>query len=215
MILTEIVNASLGCFYFGSYHASFLLALCAADATAKKRFPNEKEVGVRFKAFLRAHMPQLCGAQEHWVAVDMPDDHSTLPRDAHGMPDLPKVGDSFYQLRGRPRLVLMEGVLYHAFRCALSHEADLPEVELRPPSANQGVEISVDTKVRVSADIIGRLLYAVVHATENHGVFGTAHDAATPDGQDSPGSPQAPPSNADSADVASSIPADGSTDRDG
>jgi len=40
MVLNELVNASLGCFYFGTYHASFLLALCAADATAKKRFPN-------------------------------------------------------------------------------------------------------------------------------------------------------------------------------
>ncbi len=40
MVLNELVNASLGCFYFETYHASFLLALCAADATAKKRFPH-------------------------------------------------------------------------------------------------------------------------------------------------------------------------------
>lgn len=191
MVLRELVDASLGCFYFGSYHASFLLALCAADATAKKRFPAETSVGRRFKGFLREHMPGLCGAQNFWVAVDMPEDQSTLPRDANGMPELPQVDDDFYQRRGQPRMVLMQGVLYHAFRCALSHEADLPDVELLPPTNDGAVSVQVDTKVRLSADIIRRLLYVVVHSPENKGIFGPQEQGAAPS-VSSPG-PAAPP----------------------
>lgn len=71
-------------------------------------------------------MPSLTGAQNFWVAVDMPEDRSTLTLDANGMPELPRVDDDFYQQRGQPRMVLMQGVLYHAFRCALSHEATKP-----------------------------------------------------------------------------------------
>ena len=190
MVLKELVDASLGSFYFGAYHASFLLALCAADATAKKRFPHEQSVGRRFKDFVNEHMPQLCGAKNYWVAVDMPEDRSTLPCDANGLPVLPKVEDDFYHDTGIPRMVLMQGVLYHAFRCALSHEADLPDVELLPPTPDGGVTVKVDTKVRISADIIGRLLYAIVHAPENQGVFGTQEQAiapsAAPDSTDSP-----------------------------
>jgi hypothetical protein len=180
MVLKELVNASLGCFHFGSYHASFLLALCAADATAKKRFPNERFVGRRFKDFMRANMPQLCRAENFWVAVDMPEDRSTVPLDEHGMPDLPRVDDDFYKMRGQPRMVLMEGVLYHAFRCALSHDGDLPDVELRPPTPNGALEIKVDTMVRVSADIIGRLLYAIVRSPENQEIFGTSEQMVDP-----------------------------------
>ena len=172
MVLKELVDASLGCFYFGAYHASFLLALCCADATAKKRFPNELSVGRRFKDFLRGEMPQLCGVQNFWVAVDMPDDQSKLPLDEHGMPDLPEVGDDFYKQRGQPRMVLLEGVLYHAFRCALSHEGELSDVELLPPMSDDCVRVQVDTRVRVSSNIIGRLLYAVVKCAENQGLFG-------------------------------------------
>ncbi|QOJ04304.1 MAG: hypothetical protein HRU71_12770 [Planctomycetia bacterium] len=186
MVLKELVDASLGCFHFGAYHASFLLALCATDATAKKRFPNECSVGRRFKDFVQAHMPQLFGAQNFWVAVDMPEDRSAFPLDANGVHNLPQVGDDFNRDKGKPRLVLMQGVLYHAFRCALSHEADLPDVELLPPTPNGAVAVKVDTKVRISADIIGRLLFAVVHAQENQGLFGTQEGAiqaaATPKG---------------------------------
>jgi len=126
-------------------------------------------------------MPQLCGAQNYWVAVDMPEDPTTLPLDANGMPDLPHVDDDFYRHAGQPRMVLMEGVLYHAFRCALSHQADLPDVELLPPTRNSAVAVKVDNKVRISADIIGRLLHAIVNAPENQGVFGTGKQAGTPD----------------------------------
>ncbi len=180
MVLKELVDASLGCFHFGSYHASFLLALCAADATAKKRFPAEPSVGRRFKDFLRAHMAQLCGAQNFWVAIDMPDDRSSLPVDANGMPDLPRVGDDFYLQAGQPRMVLMEGVLYHAFRCALSHEAELPDVDLLPPTSDGAVTIAVDTKVRISAGIIMRLIYTVVQSPENEEVFGVPEEANVP-----------------------------------
>ena len=186
MVLKELVDASLGCFYFGAYHASFLLALCAADATAKKRFPNESSVGRRFKDFLRVYMPQLCGVQNYWVAVDMPEDRSTLPLDANGMPDLPQVDDDFYRQSGQPRMVLMQGVLYHAFRCALSHEAGLSDVELLPPTPNNAVRVTVDKKVRISADIIGRLLYAIANAPENHGVFGTQEQVSAPDAASAP-----------------------------
>ena len=187
MVLKELVDASLGCFYFGAYHASFLLALCAADATAKKRFPNESSVGRRFKDFLRLSMPQLCGAQNFWVAVNMPEDRSTLPRDSNGIPELPKVDDDFYRQRGQPRMVLMQGVLYHAFRCALSHEGDLSDVELLPPDPKNGMTITVDEKVRISADIIGRLLYVIANAPENHGVFGI--QVSAPDDPTDPGQP--------------------------
>ena len=178
MVLNELVNAALGAFHFGAYHASFLLALCAADATAKKRFPNEASVGRRFKSFLRAHMLSMCGAKDFWVAVDMPDDRSTLQLDDNGMPVLPKVDADFYERSGQPRMVLMEGVLYHAFRCALSHEADLPDVELLPPSPNGTVSVAVNTRVRISADIIGRLLAVVVNSPENQAVFGTQNRGA-------------------------------------
>jgi len=181
MVLKELVNASLGCFNFGAYHASFLLALCAADATAKKRFLNESSVARRFKDFLQVYMPQLCRAKNFWVAVDMPEDRSTLTLDANGMPDLPRVDDDFYRQSGQPRMVLMQGVLYHAFRCALSHQADLPDVELLPPTPNGAVAVKVDKKVRISADIIGRLLYVIVNAPENQGVFGTREQASAPD----------------------------------
>jgi len=180
MVLKELVNASLACFYFGAYHASFLLALCAADATAKKRFPNEKSVGRRFKDFIACHMPQLFGAQNFRVAVDMPEDRSSLPLDNDGKPNLPDVGDDYYAQTGKPRMVSMQGVLYHAFRCVLSHEANLPDVELLPPTPNGAVSVKVDTKVRISADIIGRLLYAVVHSPENQGVFSIEEQAVGP-----------------------------------
>jgi len=74
MVLKELVNASLGCFYFGAYHASFLLALCAADAIAKKRFPNEKSVGRRFRSCFKtihSHLSfraQIIAAARSWNA---------------------------------------------------------------------------------------------------------------------------------------------------
>jgi hypothetical protein len=169
MILRELVGSALGCFHFGAFHASFILALCAADATAKRRFPNEGSVGKRFKSFLKESMPQISGAKTYWVAVDMPEDRSALPMDEHGLPKLPEVGDDFRELEGRPRMVLMEGVLYHAFRCALNHEARLQEVELLP--AIGCVRVQVDTKVRISADLIIKMLEVVIAAPENHGDF--------------------------------------------
>ena len=172
MVLKELVGASMGCFNFGAYHASFLLALCAVDATAKKRYPEEKHVGRRFKDFLRDCMLQLCPAENFWVAVDMPDDRSSLPLDANGMPDVPRVDDDFYRSAGKPRMVLMQGVLYHAFRCALSHEADLPDVQLLPPNTDGSVTTMVDAKVRISPDIIVRVLNAVIASPENGAIFG-------------------------------------------
>jgi hypothetical protein len=171
MVLKELINSSPGCSYFGAFHASFLLALCAADATAKKRFPREKTVGKRFKDFIRSYMPQICGAKEYWVAVDMPEISTAMPLDENGLPKLPRVGDDFRNQAGPPRLVLMEGVLYHAFRCALSHEADLPDVELLPPGPDGSVMIKVDTKVRISANIIVSLLHIIVNAPENQSTF--------------------------------------------
>lgn len=182
-VLKEVVSASMGCFNFGAYHASFLLALCATDATAMKRFSEEKHSGRRFKAFLRGEMPRLCGAKDFWVAVDMPENRSTLAVDETGIPELPRVDDDFYRRAGQPRLVLMEGVLYHAFRCALTHEADLPDVELLPPTESGCVSVTVDTKVRISADIIPRLLHAVTNSPINEDVFGTGKEtvATEPD----------------------------------
>lgn len=173
MVLKELVHESLRCHQTGAYHAAFLLALCAADATAKKCFPAEQSVGRRFKKFISEQMQHLVGAKAYWVAVDMPDDGSQLPLDSNGMPALPEVGDDFNKNRGNPRMVLMEGVLYHAFRCTLSHEANLPDVELLPPTPRGAVLVRVDTKVRVSADIIGRLLSAIVQHPANSDVFST------------------------------------------
>lgn len=171
MVLKEIVNESLRCRQSGAYHVAFLLALCAADATAKKCFPTEQSVGRRFKKFLSEQMQQLVGRKTYWVAVEMPDDGSQVPLDSNGMPALPEVGDDFNKERGNPRMVLMEGVLYHAFRCALAHEANLPDVELLPPTPSGAVSVKVDTKVRISADIIGRLLCAIVQHPANSDVF--------------------------------------------
>ncbi|MFG0243545.1 MAG: hypothetical protein ACF8R9_12235 [Phycisphaerales bacterium JB054] len=171
MVLKELVDASAACFRSGAFHASFLLALCAADATAKKRFPAKKHVGPRFKGFLRESMPALYGVETFWVAVDMPEDRSTLAVDKFGSP-LQRDDDDFYRNAGVPRMILMEGVLYHAFRCALSHEADLPDVQLLPPTPDGAPSVTVDTTVRISANIIDRLLGVVVTAPENAEVFG-------------------------------------------
>ncbi len=170
MILRELVAASRGCFNFGAYHASFLLALSAADATARRRFPDAN-VGMRFKHFLRDSMQLLTGVQDFWVAVDMPIDRSSLPLDDDGIPNLPRVGDRFYESQSEARMVLLEGVMYHAFRCALSHEADLPDVELLPPVGDGAISVCVDSKVRVSADIIVRLLSVIVSSPENRSEF--------------------------------------------
>ena len=170
MILSEIVNSAMGCFNFRAYHASFLLTLCAVDATAQKRYTNERSVGTRFKSFLREYMPQICRVKNFWVAVDMPKDDSILEKDKDGVPIVPKVGDDFYKNCGQPRMVLLEGVLYHAFRCALSHEAQLHEVELLPPSGT-GFSVRVDSKVRLSADFIPTILNVVINAPENRDSF--------------------------------------------
>ena len=177
-ILREIVDASLGCLYFGSYHASFVLAACAVEATAKARFPNESSSGRRVKDFLRENMSLMFRTVNLWVGVNMPEDKSSLPKDSDGHPDVPRVDDDFHRLKGEPRMVRMEGVLYHAFRCALSHEAKLEEVELLPPVGN-GLQIRVDEKVRLSADVVGRLLDAVIQAPENARLFVNQSEAST------------------------------------
>lgn len=159
--------AAMGCLHFGARHAAFLLALCAADATAKRRFPTESDVGRRFKDFLSQSMPLLCGVEKYWVAVDMPQDRTILETDQYGIAAIPEVGDKFRTNLGQPRKVLLEGVLYHAFRCALSHEADLPEVELLPPTPDGALCVVVDDRVRISADIVARLLEVVANAPEN------------------------------------------------
>ena len=169
----------MGCYYFRAYHAAFLLTLCAVDATARKRFPTECSVGTRFKSFLREHMPQVCRVKNFWVAVDVSEDDSTLQRDEHGFPILTQVGDDFYKNCGQPRMVRLEGVLYHAFRCALSHEAQLHEVELLPPSGT-GYSVRVDSKVRLSADFIPALLNIVINAPENRESFSQS-DSEKPD----------------------------------
>jgi hypothetical protein len=176
MLIKEYTAAIKLCYEAQLFHAAFVITLCLVDAVAKQEFPQEKEVGVRFKRFLRENMSKISNVKEFKISVDMPADQGTLPQrpafnkplnwpadiDFPTEPDVPDVGDDFRKHLGHPRVVLMEGILYHAFRCSLCHEATLPNsVEILPPVGGSFSVNVANGKVSLSADIIERLLRLV------------------------------------------------------
>jgi len=120
------------------------LVLAAISATSRKRYP--KNAGHTDKEAFTKFLGQ--------------DLYTAFPG---------RCGDGL-KIRFRGEALSLQDMLYKFVRCELAHEAELPVDVYFYPDDKIGFQIR-DTKVGFSEELINALMYVVVKAPENEGLF--------------------------------------------
>lgn len=98
----------------GRKEGAFLLILCAADATARKRYPD-MGVGDRFRQYIRDEMAIITGGPKYGVVLPFDGGHAPL-----------------------------EDILYRHLRCSFVHEGmPSPKIVFTDPVEKDGVRQNV------------------------------------------------------------------------
>jgi hypothetical protein len=105
--ISKRVREAIGKMEVRDFEGAFIPLCIATDATAKKEYPLLPRVNARFQAFLREHLEVIT-----YFGTGGFMSLRSLELGEEGL----KSGS-----------VPVEGILYEAVRCALLHEAELPE----------------------------------------------------------------------------------------